>query len=279
MNVRVLNRDQIKYLAALLMLIDHIIQVLSPTRGIVYETLDALSHFTFVTMSFFLVEGFYFTRSRKKYLERILLFAVLSQLPFMLAFSGKEMLKFTDFNIFFSLAVAFVMIMALEKTPSPGMRALIVIAAALVCMICDWGAFAAIITYLFWRARGDRRKQWIAYLIDMLSFGIVHLSLLHGWEPQYGFDASGLIFGTPADVAAGTAVFGTSAGLALTLRILLHFGISLIGFLLSAVCVLLLYNGRKSTHFPRFNKWFFYVFYPGHLLILGIIRLIVLGYM
>ena len=37
-------------------------------------------------MCYFLVEGFYYTHSRRKYGERLLIFAGISQVPYMIAF-------------------------------------------------------------------------------------------------------------------------------------------------------------------------------------------------
>ncbi|MDE7258355.1 MAG: conjugal transfer protein TraX, partial [Lachnospiraceae bacterium] len=35
--------------------------------------------------------------------------------------------------------------------------------------------------------------------------------------------------------------------------------------------VLVLYNGRRAEKARNFSKWFFYLFYPAHLLILALI--------
>ncbi|MBQ0059386.1 MAG: hypothetical protein KBS83_05465, partial [Lachnospiraceae bacterium] len=43
---------------------------------------------------------------------------------------------------------------------------------------------------------------------------------------------------------------------------------------LSGVCIICLYKGRRRGGSSFFSKWFFYGFYPLHLLILGIIRLV-----
>lgn len=39
--------------------------------------------------------------------------------------------------------------------------------------------------------------------------------------------------------------------------------------LVSAFVILYLYNGRRAARGRTFYKWFFYAFYPAHLLVLG----------
>ena len=42
----------------------------------------------------------------------------------------------------------------------------------------------------------------------------------------------------------------------------------------AAGCVLLLaYSGRRARRGRTFSKWFFYAFYPAHLLLLGLLKL------
>ena len=45
--------------------------------------------------------------------------------------------------------------------------------------------------------------------------------------------------------------------------------------LISAFVILYLYNGRRAARGRTFYKWFFYAFYPAHLLVLGLLRLAV----
>ncbi|WP_242958106.1 TraX family protein [Faecalibacterium sp. An121] len=42
------------------------------------------------------------------------------------------------------------------------------------------------------------------------------------------------------------------------------------------MAVLYLYNGRRAAHGRRFAQWFFYWFYPLHLLALGLLRVALL---
>nr|WP_303022884.1 TraX family protein [uncultured Ruminococcus sp.] len=41
----------------------------------------------------------------------------------------------------------------------------------------------------------------------------------------------------------------------------------------SALGILLCYNGTRGTRCRTCSKWFFYLFYPIHLLVLGILRI------
>ena len=45
--------------------------------------------------------------------------------------------------------------------------------------------------------------------------------------------------------------------------------------LVSAFVILYLYNGRRAARGRTFYKWFFYAFYPSHLLVLELLRLAV----
>ena len=43
--------------------------------------------------------------------------------------------------------------------------------------------------------------------------------------------------------------------------------------LVSGFMILCLYNGQRAAHGRNFYKWFFYIFYPAHLLALGLLRI------
>lgn len=54
---------------------------------------------------------------------------------------------------------------------------------------------------------------------------------------------------------------------------LLHALLSAIGIIVSGIIIICFYNGKKSEKAPKFSKWFFYIFYPAHLLILSLIKM------
>ena len=49
-----------------------------------------------------------------------------------------------------------------------------------------------------------------------------------------------------------------------------------LGMLMVPLVIIFLYNGKGGKK-SAFNKWFFYIFYPAHLLILGIIKWVILA--
>ena len=53
---------------------------------------------------------------------------------------------------------------------------------------------------------------------------------------------------------------------------LLHGLISGSGILCSGILILFFYNHKRSEHLREFSRWFFYLFYPLHLLLIGILR-------
>lgn len=238
--MKVLNRDAIKYLAIMLMLMDHVIQIFMERGTFQYNLLDALSHFTFITMSFFLVEGYQYTKSKKEYAKRIFLFAVISQLPYALAFSREKVIGIVPPNIFFTLGVCFLMIWALDSVNKTVLKVLIVVMSVIICSFCDWSFFAPLFTLAFYWARDSKKRLVLAYIFAVLFFGSSNIS---------GYLCTGKY-----------------------LTACMEFLLATCGIILSGICIVGLYNGKRMGCAKKFNKWFFYLFYPVHLLLLGMIR-------
>ncbi len=172
-----------------------------------------IGRLAFPLFCFLLVEGFEKTRSRTRYAIRLLGFALISEIPFDLAFR-REIFNPTYQNVMFTLLLGFLMMWAMEELErrwkgSPLMIAVwgLVFAAAFLAEwgCCDYGAHGMIAIALLYLFRRDRRAQIIAGCIAFL------------WE--------------------------VTAPLA---------------FIFIAF-----YNGKKG----RGSKYFFYIFYPAHLLV------------
>ena len=62
-----LNRDQIKYIAVFTMLLNHVANIFLQPGTFACEALKDIGYFTAPVMCWFLVEGYRYTRSVKKY--------------------------------------------------------------------------------------------------------------------------------------------------------------------------------------------------------------------
>ena len=79
---KIMNRDQIKYLAIILMTFNHIAHILLPSGTVIYEVFEDMGYFTSITMCYFMVEGYFYTHSRKDYAKRLLIFAFIAEISY-----------------------------------------------------------------------------------------------------------------------------------------------------------------------------------------------------
>ena len=116
---RGLSGAVLKWIALVTMLIDHIgLTVvyqaliydrdlwLNDTMMTLYAVLRSVGRLAFPLFCFLLAEGFRHTSSRGKYLLRLAVFALLSEIPFDLAVNSR-VIEFSSQNVFFTLLLGF----------------------------------------------------------------------------------------------------------------------------------------------------------------------------
>ena len=236
----VFGRGQIKLAAVVLMTLNHIAEIFLDRGSLLYNLLTGIGFFTAPVMCYFLVEGFRYTRNRKNYGLRLFLFALLSQLPFSLAFH--DMIRTFSIplylNMICTLFICFLILCAMEyMLPGPVQMGAMIL---LVCLtsVMDWGYMAPFMVILF---RKGEELPWMRPA--GFAVGIIMLPLIHLMTP-----------------------YGTVPG-ALC---------SMTGPLAAAVCILYFYSRtdsggnsqNKKEKTSAFSRWFFYLYYPCHLLVL-----------
>lgn len=258
---RGLDGTALKWIAVLTMLIDHttvcfLERVQGPDGWMLasssdtYYMLDrvgrAIGRQAFPIFAFFIVEGFFHTRSRWRYLGRLAAFSAVSELPFwLLNYTGPIGERLTrSVNVYATLALGLAAIWIVEAVyfhRDGGYPRILLCIAAVggICLLAfrlntdyDYiGIIAILILYIFRRAgRGNRTGSLI---------GCLGAWVWMGSNNEYEW------FALPA-------------------------------FLLCALC----YNGKRggSVRHRTAEKYFFYAFYPVHLLILWGIRRALFGY-
>ncbi len=233
--MKVLNRNHLKYLAVIAMLMDHIAHYFSFLfNNGTYIAFRLTGRIVAPIMCFFLAEGFVHTSSRKKYFFRLLVFALISQIAFDLA--HKHSILELDLSMIYTLLCSFCMLWTMEYFEPLILKVLSVLLFIALASFGDWTVYAPLWVLGFYLARKNIHLQSLSFILIAGCYVVKY--------------AIGYI-GTRNEAAI----------------------ISLLGVFMF-IPLLYLYNG-KSGRKNAFNKWFFYVIYPLHLFIIGSIRLMI----
>lgn len=225
-----ISASTLKLIAIAGMLLDHI--------GIVFGhavpfwvkcALYAFGGLTFPIMAYLLGEGYRHTSNFRRYALRLLLFAVLTQLPYSLVLMPQG-------NVLFTLLLGLLALYFYDHMKSrPGFW-LVFAGIVLASSFLDWGLIGVPMVLLYAHTKEKWKRLLLPYLLPLLFFVLFPL-----FSMQTGF----------LDYLPQTLFV-------------------LVGCTLS-IPLLGAYNGERG----RPMKYFFYVFYPVHIIILGLIRMVV----
>lgn len=226
----------LKIIAMLTMLIDH--------TGDAYfkqiSWMNLIGRIAFPIFAFQISEGYLHTKNLKKYFLRLFLFALISQIPFML-FASTYTSGFS-LNIFCTLFVGLLAIFLYDKISHSKLQLvknekinqlihqafgiIIAIFLGILAELChfDYGFFGIAIIFLFYVFRNDKPAMVISFITAcVLKYGIPVI--------LYGFSIWYILLGI---------------------------------FTMLPILFILLYNGKQGKKV----KYLLYTFYPVHLLVL-----------
>ncbi len=225
-----------------LMLCDHIWGVL----GVGGDWLTCVGRIAFPIFAFLLVEGCFHTRNRKQYALRMLLFAVLTEIPFNLAVGSRVFYPIHQ-NVLWCFLIGIGLIAWNERAKADGRlwKRVLVAAGSVACSIVgllgmvDYYHAGILTVLVFYFAHGNR---WYHRVLQLLGLWYINAELLGGLVYEF------VLFGN-------TVVFHQQS------------------FALLALLPIWLYRGRQGPH-NKAIKYFNYAFYPVHLLLLGLIKML-----
>ena len=229
--------------AMALMLCDHMWHAVIPGN----DWMTAIGRIAFPIFAFMTVEGFFHTKNLKKYAERLLFFAVVSEIPFNLVAGGRIFYPLHQ-NVFWTFLIGIGLIFINEKFKEKNLTVRVLVGAgtfaigffAGILTLCDYhyaGIFTVLVFYFF------RGRKWWCFLGQAICLWYINFEMLGGFE---------YIF-----VVFGEGIHVVRQGLAIL-----------------ALVPIWLYKGKQGIY-NKGIKAFYYWFYPAHLFILWIISEII----
>lgn len=220
-----LSSFSLHILAMLFMLCDHLCLTLLPELPM----LRCVGRLAFPLFAFMAVEGYFHTRCFKNYLLRLLLLAVISEIPFNLLVGGTVFYPEKQ-NVIWTLILGLCCIWAFENGKSArntrdlALCALVMVGSFVAALILkvDYSGAGVLLMLMFYLLRNEKHKLWQFFLLGMAIY-----ALLGGLSPGF----------SQQDFAVLSLVF------------------------------VWLYDGRQGLH-GRLVKTVNYLFYPVHMLIL-----------
>lgn len=167
-----LDTFTLKMIAIVSMLIDHVGFVFFPEE-MIFRIIGRIS---FPIFAYVLSEGFVYTRDVKKYLLRLGIFALLSEVPYDLAIMG-SVLELSQQNVFFTLFIAVLMLYVMSKMKNMMLQYVVVIAAVLLCQFLhtDYSNIGVLMVFIFYVFRNRKIEK-------LLIAGLTLLGLTSGLQ-------------------------------------------------------------------------------------------------
>ena len=243
-------------LAISFMILDHSWNVFFVNQNQIWMNL--LGRLAFPIFAFMLVEGFYKTKNRSKYLKRIFIFAVISEIPFNLLVStsvfGSPSIFFPFNNVLWTFGIALYMLVLFEKIKNKdnlpvtvkilGKIIISILAMFITRLIVsdylEYGIMMVLVFYFF------RNRKWWNFVVQIILLAWINIFLILGYNVTLN------CFGNEINVSSQS-------------------------FAIFSLVFIWLYNGKQGIH-NKITKYMFYSFYPLHLLLIVMIYILLKKY-
>ncbi|MBE6899062.1 MAG: conjugal transfer protein TraX [Ruminococcaceae bacterium] len=230
-------------LAMALMLCDHMWATVVPGN----DWLTVIGRIAFPIFAFMTVEGFFHTKNLKKYVKRLFVFALISEIPFNLVAGGSFFYPLHQ-NVLWTFLIGVGLMKINENAKDKKLSVRILTAAITAAMgfllgilsFCDYhyaGIFTVLVFYFL------RERKWYNFVLQAFFLWYINIEILSGFYYEWE------IFGTKIEVVRQ-------------------------GVALLALVPIWLYKGKQG-YYSKSVKALYYWFYPAHLLVLWLLRQII----
>lgn len=160
-----LTSFELKIIAMVAMIIDHVGLIFFPHLVFMRD----IGRLSFPLFAFLLSEGYYYTSNKMKYLSRLGIFAIVSEIPYDLLFYKSSYYTRSQ-NVLFTLFIAFIAMLCVDYLMQRGTIGIImsIVAAGIFCMIAelthgDYGWYGVIIVLLFHLLRNKKVMSCVSF--------------------------------------------------------------------------------------------------------------------
>ena len=230
-------------MAMIFMLCDHLWATIIPGN----DWLTCIGRMTFPIYAFLLVEGYFHTHNLKKYVKRLFVFALISEIPFNLVMGSNWFYPIHQ-NVLWTFLIAIGLVHMNEKAKATGKLWLRIIACIGSIVIGFLGGLLTMVDYYhagIWMVLAFyffRGHKWWNYVGQFALLYYINVEELSG----YAYEIE---------------LFGET-----------HFLVRQ-GFALLALVPIWLYRGKEGYK-SKMLQYIYYGFYPVHLLVLALIRMV-----
>ena len=230
-------------MAMVFMIFDHLWGVFA-TDGYLWMT--CIGRLTYPIFAFMIVEGYFHTKNLKKYVLRLLIFALISEIPFNLVMSSSWIAPLHQ-NVLWTFLIGILLIFLNEKANKKALWVRILVFIGTVLLGCLLG----IITFVDYNHGGIliilmfyvfRERKWWALLGQIVCLYFISVEVISG---QF----------IPIEL------FGKT------------FELVVQSFCVLALIPIWLYQGKQGPY-NKAIRYLYYGFYPAHLLLFALIRMV-----
>lgn len=256
-----LNTFQIKLLALIFMVIDHI-GAFIPGTPIWFRYIGRLSAPLFL---FCLVWGMDYTKNRTKYIIRLFVAAVGMEVFWAIINRVPELNVSAHHNnifmTFFCVAVFIELFFPREWNLSKKKKILPLLLTFVLAFFSEWGIFGCILGVLLYKYKDTKKTLTYAYVGCCVYYEFVSVTAFYArlaYFAEYHWGILGELFKALCAIMTGQIYAFTP--------MVLHglYWEDYQWMMIGALPFMLLYNHKPGRKW----KWFFYVFYPLHMLVL-----------
>lgn len=197
--------------------------------------LNYIGRFAFTIFAFQISEGYIHTHNIRKYITRLFLFACISQIPFMLFYYSIFDTYFA-INVIFTLLFGLLTVLIYDKY-NKILGVITGIMLGILAQLChfDYGFYGVFIVFIFYILRNHKLYMSLLFIISVII-------KYYANTIKFQLPISYIFWGNKFSLLMYSTCF--------------------------SIIPILFYNGKKGKD----AKYLFYIFYPLHLLILGMLR-------